>query len=122
MKGPSEHHHVALLAAGVALSAVAMLTVTPSAAAVLATGGAGVILGMAPSSTAGRRPPLRIRVTRTAHRRPMVRTQLQPAGPVARGVGVVRRLVGVMLRTALAYLDLSKSSRNSKLVLTTTLR
>jgi hypothetical protein len=119
MKGAADHHHVASLGAGVILSAVAIFVVTPSAAAVLAGGAAGVVLASAPTTTVTRRLTVRAGVaTQPTRVRPSLRTSLQPAGPAARGVGVVRRVVGLMLRTALTYLGLSTSGE-SRRVLTT---
>lgn len=120
MKGAPDHHHVASLGAGVILSAVAMFVVTPSAAAVLAGGAAGVVLASPPTNTATRRVTVRAGVAAPPNRvRPSLRTSSQPAGPAARGWGVARRVVGLMLRTALSYLGLSTKSPSSRPVLTT---
>src|SRR5689334_19779734 len=111
MRGAPDHHHVASLGAGVILSAVAMFVVTPSAAAALAGGAVGVALAAAPTTTAPRRLTVRAGVATPPKRvRPSPRASLRPAGPAARGVGVVRRVVGLMLRTALSYLGLSTKS------------
>jgi hypothetical protein len=126
MKGASNRGHVALLGAGLVLSAVATFVATPSAAAVMAAGGAGALLAVPPltsTTPAPRRPTVRVSVaTPPTRRRLPTGTAGQPAGLVPRAVGVLRRVVGLALRTALAYLGLGKTSRDSKLVMTLPLR
>ena len=115
-----------MLGAGLILSAVATFVATPSAAAVLATGGAGAMLAV-PALTSSNPPtrPHKVRVnvaTPPTRRRLPMGTVGRPAGAVARAVGVVRRVVGLVLRTALGYLGLAKRSISSKLVMTLSLR
>jgi len=108
MRGASNHQHVALVGAGVILSALAMFVVTPSAAAVVAVGGAGAILALPPLTSTnppGRRLPVRVgAATLPTRGRPPVRSRVAPAGAVARAVGVLRRVIGVGLRMTLRYL------------------
>ena len=100
---------MALVGAGVILSALALFVATPGAAAVSR---AGALLAVRPLTST--RPPTRrlparvVAPNRQSLGRPLVGSGLASGGVFARTVGEVRHVVGIMLRVALGYLGPSK--------------